>query len=572
LSTALVLLLALVAVSYMTVNAMSTDRAAIDNTSSQISSQSLDGNATGNSTEALATVTSINWAGHTFDVTDYRGGTITSNSVWVDAQGLLHMKLIYDGTWHDFNLIQRDYAHYGTYQWTIATDVDYIMDKQNGGNPYFLVSPFLYDNKHPETNYNEMDIEFTKWGYGDTANPPFNTDWTNHKGDVNYNGDKQMIQYNHFTGAGNICTLEWMPDHVKWSIQGPNQPYKEWVCTTSLPVDTGTMQHIITTGEVQNHAPPNNMAYYEAETVFSSYTFTPYGATPKPTVTPAPTPAPTATPKPTVMPTPTPAPTATPKPTVTPTATPRPTATPAPSPVSSIQWAGHTFDVTDYAGGQFTTNNVMVDLSGRLHMKLIYDGKWHDFNLVQQDKAGYGTYKWTVASDVDNVIDSQNGGNPYFLFSPFLFDGSNSREMDIQMTKGGVSSRGYNTNWTVVSTASQTQANHIVGAGNTWTLEWMPDHVKFSVQGPNQSYKEWVITDTSKIPANTGNMKSLMTIGQINKASPPNNLANYQAEVVLSAYSFTPYKAASDSGATSLVDQIPAVAIRAIMGLKALFF
>ena len=64
-------------------------------------------------------------------------------------------------------------------------------------------------------------------------------------------------------------------------------------------------------------------------------------ATPRPTVTPTPTPMPTATPRPTVTPTPTPVPTATPRPTITPTptstpmptATPRPTVTPTPTPV-----------------------------------------------------------------------------------------------------------------------------------------------------------------------------------------------------------------------------------------------
>jgi hypothetical protein len=213
--------------------------------------------------------------------------------------------------------------------------------------------------------------------------------------------------------------------------------------------------------------------------------------------------------------------------------------------VKTIQWAGYTWDVTDYSGGTFTSDNVWVDSAGRLHMKLIYDGRWHDFDLVQQGTVGYGTYKWTIASDVDRIQDLQDGGNPNFVFSPFLYDntnpGQNYGELDIEMCKWGADKS--NTDWTIHPAGHLVQGNHFVGAGNTYTLEWMPDHITFTAQGPDQPYKEWVYTDTSGIPRNTGGMHQSLHIGQFKDAAPPNNLAYYEAEVVLSDYTYTPCKA-----------------------------
>ena len=454
-------------------------------------------------------VKTIEWAGHTWDVTDYTSQVFTTTNVWVDSSGQLHMKLIYEnGTWHDFNLIDSEKANYGTYKWTVASNVDYIQDKQDGGNPGFLFSPFLFDNTIQQYNYGEMDIEMCKWG---GSNLKSNTDWTVATAGPN-------VQYNHFTGAGNTWTLEWTPYHIKFSVQGPSQPYKEWVFTdtSKIPPDTGSMESILTIGQFKKSAPPGNLSYYEAEVVLSNYSYTPYNSDQVATQTATPTPTSTSA------------------------------ATTPGTPVSSVQWSGHSWDVTDYTDQVFTTNNVYVDPLGRLHMKLIYDGSWHDFNLIQEDAVGYGTYKWTVASDVSNITDLRDGGDPSFLFSPFLFDNTISQysygEMDIQMSKQGDPNLKYNTNWTIWSAGPQVRTNQITGAGNTWTLEWMPDHIKFSVQGPSQPYEEWIFTDDSKIPPSTGAMKSLITIGQLTNAPPLNNASYYEAEVVLSNYSYTPYE------------------------------
>jgi hypothetical protein len=98
----------------------------------------------------------------------------------------------------------------------------------------------------------------------------------------------------------------------------------------------------------------------------------------------------------------------------------------------------------------------------------------------------------------------------------------------------------FNTDWTVAS-ANDMQFNHFTGLGNTWTLEWMPDHVKYTVSGPQQPYKEYTFTDATKIPPATGQMLSIIYIGQFRSTPPPGNAPYYEAEVVLSGYQITPY-------------------------------
>jgi hypothetical protein len=254
-----------------------------------------------------------------------------------------------------------------------------------------------------------------------------------------------------------------------------------------------------------------------------------------------------STASPPAEPTATPVVTITPEPTATPTPspTPCPTPTPQPVPIRTIDWAGYTWKVTDYTSKLFTTNNTWVDSDGFLHMKLIYDGSWHNFNLLREDAARYGTYQWTIVTDVDYIQDEKDGGNAYFVFAPYLYDDSLPSmaygELDIELCRYGRQNQPYNTEWTIHPANHLVERNHFVGTNNTYTLEWMPDHITFAVEGPDQPAVDWTYTDKSGIPRDTGLMDDVIYIGQFQNAAPPDDLAYYEAEVVLSDYQFEPY-------------------------------
>ena len=501
-----------------------------------------------NNAQASATpVTSINWAGYTWQITDYKGGSFTSDNVWVDTAGKLHMKLIYEnGKWEGYNLILNNTVGYGTYKWNIDTDVG-ALEK---ANPSLLFSPFLFDSTLSSQNYGEIDIHMSKFGATDDRT---NMNWT-----IRSAG---LTDYEGITGAGVTHTLQWMPTYLKFTAQGPSQPYKEMNFTNAaqIPNATGNMQLLLYIDELNNAAPPNGASTYSQEVVLSGFTYTPYSktptATPKPTVTATPKPTLTVTPKPTVTATPRPTVTATPRPTATPTPTPRPTATPTPTPtptpgsqVTSINWAGYNWEVTDYHGTKFTTNNVWVDSQGKLHMKTIYEnGKWECPNLVMPGNIGYGTLKWTVDTDIQNIQDSQNGGNPYFVFAPFTYDNTLSNyaygEIDIEHCKWGNPDLPSNTDWTIHSADDHVEYKHITGANNTYTLTWNPNLIKFDVQGPSQPDMSFSYTNSSMIPPVSGNMQWLFYIGEWHweqGQAPPNNASYYEAEVVLSSFQYIP--------------------------------
>ncbi|HTY90883.1 MAG TPA: hypothetical protein VMC84_06865 [Methanocella sp.] len=219
----------------------------------------------------IPVVKTLEWSGYSWIVDDYRGGVFTTNNVWVDSEGRLHMKLIYkDGKWNEFNVILKDPIGYGTYSWTVDTDLEDIQDVQDGGNPNFIFSGFSYDDSLPDYNYGEIDIEHCKWGNPDLDS---NTDWTIHPAN-------HLVQYKHITGANNTDTIEWMPDHIKFSVQGPSQPYMEYVFNdhSQIPPASGYMQWLFYVGEVKSHPPPNNIGYYEAEVVIRNFKIVPYTA------------------------------------------------------------------------------------------------------------------------------------------------------------------------------------------------------------------------------------------------------------------------------------------------------
>ncbi len=77
----------------------------------------------------------------------------SSESVWVDNDGRLHLKIRQiDGKWHCSEIYTKVAMGYGEYRFYIGSDVE-TLDKN------VVAGLFTYLNDH-----NEIDIEFSKWG------------------------------------------------------------------------------------------------------------------------------------------------------------------------------------------------------------------------------------------------------------------------------------------------------------------------------------------------------------------------------------------------------------------------
>jgi hypothetical protein len=103
--------------------------------------------------------TTIVFSGITWNVRSGGGGpgpnswSDSPNSVWVDMQGQLHLKISKVGnTWYCSEVYAQKSFGYGEYRFYVASDVESF-------DPFTVVGLFTY-----ETDTREIDIEFSRWG------------------------------------------------------------------------------------------------------------------------------------------------------------------------------------------------------------------------------------------------------------------------------------------------------------------------------------------------------------------------------------------------------------------------
>lgn len=106
--------------------------------------------------------TTLTFSGYTWTVKSGNGlgpgpNTWSSGNAWVDASGLMHLKLSYDSLsakWNCAGVTSTQNFGYGTYQWKVQGPVS-TMDKNVVAGLFHYAGP---------DNFNEMDVEFARWG------------------------------------------------------------------------------------------------------------------------------------------------------------------------------------------------------------------------------------------------------------------------------------------------------------------------------------------------------------------------------------------------------------------------
>jgi hypothetical protein len=131
-------------------------------TSSSVSSQKKL-TATGTHLPATPTTT-LSFSGYTWTVTDSGTGTQgpgpnhwSSSNAYVDANGYLHLKVTKNtttNTWQCAQVILNQSLGYGKYQWEVEGAIDQL--DQN-----VVFGMFNYSGNN---GFDEMDIEYSKWG------------------------------------------------------------------------------------------------------------------------------------------------------------------------------------------------------------------------------------------------------------------------------------------------------------------------------------------------------------------------------------------------------------------------
>lgn len=110
--------------------------------------------------EPSRSLTTINWQGYTWNVKNGTGlgpgpNNWSSNNVWVDANGYLHLKISkVNNVWYAAEIGTQQNLGFGTYQFWVEGRIDQL-------DPNVVLGLFGYAG--PDGT-NEIDIEFSRWG------------------------------------------------------------------------------------------------------------------------------------------------------------------------------------------------------------------------------------------------------------------------------------------------------------------------------------------------------------------------------------------------------------------------
>jgi len=195
--------------------------------------------------------------------------TDSTNNVWVDGQGLLHLKITHTNSqWRCAEIISDRSFGYGQYRFTISTPV-------NGLGTNVVLGMFTWSDD-AAFNYREIDIEQSRWAYAygpndveDYAISPY-----------------QSGQQTNFAFAGSLTnsthSFIWQPNNVAFqSLIGSFVPspassniLASWSCGLGIPPAGGEQVHINLW--LENGSPPTNNQPVEA--ILSQFEFVPLGS------------------------------------------------------------------------------------------------------------------------------------------------------------------------------------------------------------------------------------------------------------------------------------------------------
>ncbi|MBI4425951.1 MAG: PEGA domain-containing protein [Candidatus Kerfeldbacteria bacterium] len=185
-------------------------------------------------------------------------------------------------------------------------------------------------------------------------------------------------------------------------------------------------------------------------------------------------------------------------------------------------------------------DNVFVDQTGRLHLKIVYrDGKWYCSEVLLPQSLGFGVYTVQIDSRLDGL-------DQYLVVAPVFTFESGTRELDFE-AGGDVLIPGANNGQFVVQ--PYTRAGNLVRfvmpaeAQTSCRIEWRADHVQFTVwkghgsfpQAPEDVIYDWTYTGPDIPPP--GGERLHANIWLFNGQAPANGEG---AELILRSFTFQP--------------------------------
>lgn len=214
---------------------------------------------------------------------------------------------------------------------------------------------------------------------------------------------------------------------------------------------------------------------------------------------------------------------------------------------SGYVWRVKTSDIPIGPGPNYfsdSTENVWVDESGQLHLRITQrEGKWYCPEVVSQDSFGYGTYRFSLTGNIDQV-------NEHVVLGLFTWDDDPSyahREIDIELAQWGDVA---NQNAQFVVQPYTTSGNmyrfgiHLDDRDSVYSFEWTTESILFqamyddnsSVPDSNAIIDSWRYTGQDVSPP--GHENARMNLWLFRSISPSDG---QEVEVIIKAFEYIPF-------------------------------
>src|SRR5262249_12600692 len=179
----------------------------------------------------------ITFAGHLWSVKTSHGRvgpgpnyfSDSTNNVWVDATGKLHMKITNTrGKWYCAEIVSAENFGYGTYRWYIDSPVDTL-------NPNVVLGLFTWSD-NAAYNHREIDIEFSRWGAVNNQNAqyvvqPYNLPQNIHRFNIPAGINTSMHSFN-----WQSTSVSSESDRGQSLPPSPTDILQQWNFTSGIPV------------------------------------------------------------------------------------------------------------------------------------------------------------------------------------------------------------------------------------------------------------------------------------------------------------------------------------------------
>ena len=219
---------------------------------------------------------------------------------------------------------------------------------------------------------------------------------------------------------------------------------------------------------------------------------------------------------------------------------------------SGYEWEVRNNEILENPGPNYfsdSSDNVWVDSSGRLHLKLTYlDGKWYGAEIINKEVLGYGKYTFHLEAKLDQLDSNVVLG--LFTYDMESTDAQKKahREIDIEFAEWGNVNHP-NSQYTIWHSEAKKKAHtydsHMPhGTWSTHSFDWQPKRIDFESSGGHHKktpdddfiWQSWSYKN-KRVP-NEGLAKIHMNLWLFD-GQPPKN--NQEVEVIISEFTFEPY-------------------------------